>query len=95
MTNDIHPPLGEQPEGVLNALEKLEEAKDKLFKNIDELQENIKKLTEENKRLKTALGLVVNYDNVDVIEPLVLTKDMEVKEPSWKDLVKEENNGHQ
>ena len=92
MTNDIHPPLGEQPEGVLNALEKLEEAKDKLFKNIDELQENIRKLTEENKRLKTALGLVVNYD---FKEPLVLTKDMEVKEPSWKDLVKEENNGHQ
>jgi|TARA_Y100000114_G_scaffold147650_1_gene159692 regulator of replication initiation timing len=92
MTNEIHPPLGEQPEGVLNALEKLEEAKDKLFKNIDDLQENIRKLTEENKRLKTALGLVVNYD---FKEPLVLTKDMEVKEPSWKDLVKEENNGHQ
>ena len=92
MTNDIHPPLGEQPEGVLNALDKLEEAKDKLFKNIDDLQENIRKLTEENKRLKTALGLVVNYD---FKEPLVLTKDMEVKEPSWKDLVKEENNGHQ
>ena len=92
MTNEIHPPLGEQPEGVLNALEKLEEAKDKLFKNIDDLQENIRKLTEENKSLKTALGLVVNYD---FKEPLVLTKDMEVKEPSWKDLVKEENNGHQ
>jgi len=92
MTNEIHPPLGEQPEGVLNALEKLEEAKDKLFKNIDDLQENIRKLTEENKRLKTALGLVVNYD---FKEPLVLTKDMEVKESSWKDLVKEENNGHQ
>ena len=92
MTNEIHPPLGEQPEGVLNALVKLEEAKDKLFKNIDDLQENIRKLTEENKRLKTALGLVVNYD---FKEPLVLTKDMEVKEPSWKDLVKEENNGHQ
>ena len=74
----VHPPLGEQPEGNMDALEKLEEAKDRLFKNIDELQENIKKLTEENKRLKTALGLVVNYDNLK--EPLVLTEDMEVKD---------------
>ena len=67
-------PLGQKPEGELDAMGKLEKAKDKLFASIDTLQENIKKLTEENKRLKDALGIT------ETLEPLVLTKDMEIKD---------------
>lgn len=68
--DSIHPPLGEQPEGNLDALDKLDAAMKSLFKSMDQLQENINKLTAENQRLKDALG----------IEPLVLTEDMEVKD---------------
>ena len=71
-TYSIHPPLGEQPEGNLDALDKLDTAIKSLFKNLDQLQENINKLTAENQRLKDALGIVES--------PLVLTKDMEVKD---------------
>ena len=39
---------------------------------MDKLQDNLNKLTAENKRLKDALGIVES--------PLVLTKDMEVKD---------------
>ena len=45
MTNKIEPPIGEQPEGNLDALGKLDEATKKLFANLDRLGENIKKLT--------------------------------------------------
>lgn len=71
-TYSIHPPLGEQPEGNLDALDKLDTAIKTLFKNLDQLQENINKLTAENQRLKDALGIVES--------PLVLTEDMEVKD---------------
>ena len=67
-------PLGQKPEGELDVMGKLKKAKDKLFASIDTLQENIKKLTEENKRLKDALGIT------ETLEPLVLTKDMEIKD---------------
>ena len=74
MTNKIEPPIGEQPEGNLDALGKLDREIKKLFANIDRLGENIKKLKEENKRLKEICGLTVSE------EPLILTKDMEVKD---------------
>ena len=74
MTTDNLLPLGQKPEGELDAIGKLEEARKGLFKNLDKLQTNIKKLKEENKRLKDALGIT------ETIEPLVLTSDMEVKD---------------
>ena len=52
------------------------------------LQENIDKLKEENKRLKDALGIT------ETTEPLVLTSDMEVKEESPLNDLKEVINGH-
>ena len=70
----IKPPIGEQPEGNLDALGKLDEATKKLFANLDRLGENIKKLKEENKRLREICGITVSE------EPLILTKDMEVKD---------------
>ena len=73
MTNKIEPPIGEQPEGNLDSLGKLDEATKKLFANLDRLGENIKKLKEENKRLREICGITVSE------EPLILTKDMEVK----------------
>ena len=74
MTNKIEPPIGEQPEGNLDALGKLDEATKKLFANLDRLGENIKKLKEENKRLREICGITVSE------EQLILTKDMEVKD---------------
>ncbi len=65
-------PLGEQPEGNMDALGKLQDAMESLFKNIDELKKNLDKLTAENQRLKDALGIVET--------PLILTEDMEVKD---------------
>jgi cell shape-determining protein MreC len=56
-TNSILP-IGQQPEGDLDSLKKLEDAVKSLMKNIDELQANLKKLTEENKRLKDLVGIV-------------------------------------
>ena len=67
-------PIGEQPEGNLDALGKLEEATKKLFANLDKLKENIKKLKAENQKLKDALGIV------ETTEPLILMPDMEVKD---------------
>ena len=55
-------PLGEQPEGNLDSLNKLEEAMKKLFKTMDTLKENLNKLTEENQRLKDALGITENKE---------------------------------
>jgi len=72
-TSDLLP-LGQKPEGELYALERMENAFNKLMSTIKLLDENIKKLTEENKRLKDALGIT------EVEEPLVLTKDMEIKD---------------
>jgi|TARA_B100000073_G_C23481245_1_gene471643 cell shape-determining protein MreC len=74
MSNNVHPPVGEQPEGNLDALGKLENAMKNLFANMDRLQENLKKLTEENERLKELLNITTTE------EPLILTKDMEVKD---------------
>ncbi len=51
-------PIGQQPEGDLDSLKKLEDAVKSLLKNIDELEANLKKLTEENKRLKDLVGIV-------------------------------------
>ena len=42
--------------------------------SLDRLGENIKKLKEENKRLREICGITVSE------EPLILTKDMEVKD---------------
>ena len=73
-------PLGEQPEGNLNALGKLEEARKGLFKNLDKLQANIKKLKVENEKLKEALGLTtLALSKLATEEPLLLTEDMEIK----------------
>ena len=44
-TNSILP-IGQQPEGDLDSLKKLEDAVKSLMKNIDELQANLKKLSE-------------------------------------------------
>jgi len=88
MTTDNLLPLGQKPEGELDVMDKLEKAKNKLFATIDNLQENLKKLTEENKRLKDALGIT------ELEEPLVLTEDMEVKEESPLNDLKEVINGH-
>ena len=74
MTNKIQPPIGEQPEGNLDALGKLDEATKKLFANLDKLGENIKQLKEENKRLREICGITISE------EPLILTKDMEVED---------------
>ena len=63
----------------------MQNAFNKLMTSLKLLEENINKLKEENKRLKEALGIT------ETLEPLLLTEDMEVKEPSWKDLVKEES----
>ena len=88
MTTDNLLPLGQKPEGELHALEKMQNAFNKLMSSIRLLEENIKKLTEENKRLKDALGIT------EVEEPLVLTEDMEVKEESPLNNLKEVINGH-
>jgi hypothetical protein len=72
-TSDVLP-LGQKPEGELNSLVRMQNAFNKLMSTVKLLDENIKKLTEENKRLKDALGIT------EVQEPLVLTKDMEIKD---------------
>ena len=66
MTNKIEPPIGEQPEGNLDALGKLDEATKKLFANLDRLGENIKqleadceKLFEENQDMRRKKGTVL------------------------------------
>jgi len=74
MTTDNLLPLGQNPEGELNSLLKMQNAFSKLVSSLKLLQENIDKLKEENKRLKDALGIT------ETIEPLVLTSDMEVKD---------------
>tara|TARA_R100000900_G_scaffold9211_1_gene8547 strand:- start:109 stop:327 length:219 start_codon:yes stop_codon:yes gene_type:complete len=56
-TNSILP-IGQQPEGDLDSLKKLEDAVKSLLKNIDELEANLKKLTEENKKLKDLVGII-------------------------------------
>ena len=56
-TNSILP-IGQQPEGNLDSLKKLEDAVKSLLKNIDELEANLKKLTEENKKLKDLVGII-------------------------------------
>ncbi len=58
-------PIGEQPEGNLDALNKLEDAMKKLFRNLDLLKENIKKLKVENQKLKDALGIITTEENID------------------------------
>ena len=45
-------PLGKKPEGELDPMSKLEEAKDNLFKNIEKLKLNIKILKEKNLALE-------------------------------------------
>ena len=56
-------PIGEQPEGNLDPLGKLEAAMKSLFRNIEMLQENINKLKAENQKLKDALGIVTTEEN--------------------------------
>lgn len=56
-------PIGEQPEGNLDPLGKLEAAMKSLFRNIEMLKENINKLKAENKKLKDALGIVTTEEN--------------------------------
>jgi len=57
-TNDNVLPLGQKPEGELDALKKLEDTMNGLMKNIDLLQANLKRLTEENKKLKDLVGVI-------------------------------------
>lgn len=45
-------PLGQKPEGELDPMGKLEEAKNNLFKNIEKLELNIKILKEKNLALE-------------------------------------------
>lgn len=56
-------PIGEQPEGNLDPLGKLEAAMKSLFRNIEMLKENIHKLKAENQKLKDALGIVTTEEN--------------------------------
>ena len=88
MTKDNLLPLGQKPEGELSSLLKMQNAFSKLVSSLKLLQENIDKLKEENKRLKDALGIT------ETIEPLVLTSDMEVKEESPLNDLKEVIDGH-
>ena len=77
-------PLGQQPEGNLDSLGRLEEAMKSLFNNLDELQKNLKKLTEENNKLKELLNIYETVeDKKDMrlkLDVLKLTPDMEVKD---------------
>ena len=52
----IHPPLGEKPEGNMDALNKLENAMKSLFANMDKLRDNLEKLKEENKKQKDIIN---------------------------------------
>ena len=76
MSNDIHPPLGEKPEGNLEPLNKLKSTMDNLFRIIDTATQTIKNLREENEKLKNALEKLGVKEKEDI---LVLTKDMEIK----------------
>ena len=88
-------PLGQLPQGNDEfdaALKKLENTFNVLVDRLNALEGSLKVLQETNKKLESTVALLDPFKNFR--EPLVLTEDMEVKEPSWKDLVKEENNGH-
>ena len=88
-------PLGQRPQGDDEfdaALKKLENTFNVLIDRLNALEGSLKVLQETNKKLESTVALLDPFKNFR--EPLVLTEDMEVKEPSWKDLVKEENNGH-
>ena len=96
-------PIGQRPEGddqFENALIKLEDAFNRLMSSIDLLQKNIQELKIKNEKLEEQIASMVPLDNLTVSykDPLVLTKEMEItndnKISNWKDLVKEENNGH-
>ena len=76
MSNDIHPPLGQKPEGDLEPLNKLKSTMDNLFRIIDTATQTIKNLREENEKLKNALEKLGVKEKEDI---LVLTKDMEIK----------------
>tara|TARA_R100001509_G_C4688803_1_gene156143 strand:- start:148 stop:477 length:330 start_codon:yes stop_codon:yes gene_type:complete len=100
-TND-QLPLGERPEGedqFENALTKLEDAFNRLMSSISLLQKNLDELKRRNEILESKFALMGDpfkdfRDNPrKPKDPLVLTEDMEV-EANWKDLVKEENDGH-
>tara|TARA_R100000388_G_C7214212_1_gene145260 strand:+ start:93 stop:323 length:231 start_codon:yes stop_codon:yes gene_type:complete len=76
MSNDIHPPLGQKPEGDLEPLNKLKSTMDNLFRIIDTATQTIKNLRAENEKLKNALEKLGVKEKEDI---LVLTKDMEIK----------------
>ena len=67
-------PIGQQPEGNLDPMGKLEAAMKRLLNNINKLQENIKKLKAENEKLKEALGIT------EIEEPLILKPEWEAKD---------------
>ena len=95
-------PLGQRPEGdekFNDALVTLENVFTKLLKRLEELEKSVKKLHETSKVLESTAALVdpfalLRSNQKKIKDPLVLTKEMEVKKSNWKDLVKEENNGH-
>ena len=96
-------PLGQRPEGddqFENAMLKLEDAFNRLMSSVDLLQKNIQELKIKNEKLEEQIASMVPLNNLTVSykDPLVLTKEMEItndnKISNWKDLVKEENNGH-
>ena len=69
------------------------------IKRLEELEKSVKKLHETSKVLESTAALVdpfalLRSNQKKIKDPLVLTEDMEVKESNWKDLVKEENDGH-
>ena len=90
------------------ALKKLDNTFNVLVDRLNALEGSLKVLQETNTKLQEQISSMVPFNNLSVSfnenqqstvatsfkEPLVLTKEMEVKESNWKDLVEEENNGH-
>jgi len=81
-------PLGQRPEGderFNDALVTLENVFTKLLKRLEELEKSVKKLHETSKVLESTAALVdpfalLRSNQKKIKDPLVLTKDMEVKD---------------
>ena len=81
-------PLGQRPEGddkFDDALATLENVFTKLLKRLEELEKSVKKLHETSKVLESTAALVdpfalLRSNQKKIKDPLVLTKDMEVKD---------------
>ena len=76
-------PLGQRPQGDDEfdaALKKLENTFNVLIDRLNALEGSLKVLQETNKKLESTVALLDPFKNFR--EPLVLTKDMEVKDDS-------------